>query len=413
MHKTRERRRVAYCEVPKLAGVYTFAVNLAEHLERHGYDLQLVGVGPQAKADYCHGMSVLPATVLAPDTMSHAIQRDAFIQWLREQQIDIVMISGSETEHRLVPTLPSHIRVVSVINNATRGQYRVGTYCHERMHRLVCISPRLRDDIVSGWNVPKSKVELIPYGINTEVCVRDVEATSRSRENEPLRLVYLGRLCDSAKGIFLIPKILAQVERAGVAFHLTVIGNGPDDTEFALRMDLAGLSDRWTHLGSLRYDAVPSQMLNHDVLLFPSRHEGLGLTLLEGMAAGCVPVASRLSRVTDYVIDSPEQGYLFPVGKTSAFAQAIIELARDRRRLARMSAATAERIRSEFTRERMAERYAAMFDAMLAEPPLTYRTFTEASMARTGSPFVSWRRHIPVPVKNVVRTVCERVGITV
>ena len=473
------RGRVAYCEVPKLAGVYTFAVNLAEHLPRLGYELRLVGVGPQAKADYARSLSLLPAEILAPEARDFEPQRDALVDWLRRESIDIVMISGSETEHRLVPALPPSVRVVSVVNNATRGHYRVATYGHERMHRVVCVSPRLQRDIIRWCGVPAEKVELIPYGIDVEAYARageketqpaafsvgeggvqramaqrfcrpygawgstpattqgsrpgllsvapaglgaqsgpyglSVAATGLGAQSGPygLRLVYLGRMFDAPKGIFLIPKILKRLDRAGVSFHLTVIGDGPDVGRFAARMAAAGLAARWTHRGAMRYDVVPAELARHDVQLLPSRHEGLPLTLLEGMAAGCVPVASRLSGITDYAIATSEQGFLCRVGRAADFASAICELAADRARLRRMSAAAADRVRREFTSERMAQRYARLFDAILAEPR------SAAWSARSRRPGVaeaclaSFRRALPAPVKNAVRATCERMGWTV
>lgn len=411
------QRRVAYCEVPKLAGVYTFAVSLSEPLAKHGYDLRLVGVGPLAKSDYAHSLAVLPADVLAPDTDDLTAQREAYLRWLRDEAIDIVMISGSETEQRLIPALPPDIRVVSVVNNATRGHYRVATAHHDRIHRLVCLSPRLGQDIVDYARVPEHKVRLIPYGI-------DVRAFRRNRaarrpgpgKAEPMRVLYFGRMCDSAKGIFLIPRILAHLEKAGVPFHLTVIGDGPDAPRFLSLIEQGGFADRCTYRDMLRYDRVADELSRHDVMVMPSRHEGLGLVLLESMAAGCVPIASRLKGVTDYVISDEGQGVLCRVGRADEFAAAIAALAGDRARLSRMADAATARVEAEFTDEQMASRYAELFDTIMNEPALA----PSMPVVPTGRlrPAVqqfsaSCRRAVPVPVKNAVRTVCERAGWTV
>jgi CheY-like chemotaxis protein len=405
-------RRVAYCEVPKLAGVYTFAVNLAEHLPRHGYTLKLVGVGPQAAADYARSLSLVPADVVAPEATDAEEQAEALNRWLAENEIDIVMVSGSETEHRLVPQLASNVRAVSVVNNATRGHYRVATAHHDRLHRLVCVSPRLVHDIVTGYGVPADKVRLIPYGIplRTPLRLRDGDT------GRPLRLVYLGRLCESAKGIFLIPKILRRLERRGVVYHLTVIGDGPDADAFARRMANAKLAHRWTLKGLKRYDAVPDEMATHDIQLLPSRHEGLPLTLLEGMAAGCVPVASRLVGITDYAITDGVHGCLCEVGRPRRFADAIAALDRDRARLRAMSAKGTERIGEAFTSQRMAAEYAALFDAIMTEPARAAARASIAVRPRRGPSFAGlagWGRRLPAPIKNMLRTAFERAGRTV
>jgi len=400
-------RRVAYCEVPKLAGVYTFALNLAEHLPNYGYELRLVGVGPQARADYATCLSVLPATVLAGQTTDVDVQAQALTEWLRAQRMEIVMVSGSQTEHELVGRLPEDVRVISVVNNATRGHYRIATAYHERMHRIVCVSPRLVRDVVGGFGVPPHKVELIPYGIRT-----DEWAGPRVAGPPGIRIVYLGRLCDSAKGVFLIPRILSRLERAGVAFHLTVIGDGPDAPRFFALLRAAGLERRCTNAGLLRYDAVARELARHDVLLMPSRHEGLPLTLLEGMAAGCVPVASRLPGITDYAVSSPDEGVLCPPGDVAAFAAALSELAADPERLRRMSGAARRRVCDQFSSAQMARRYAALFDAVLHEPAMP-PVRRRARKCDGPVPVRLLRRVLPPPLKNAVRTLCERAGVTV
>ena len=411
------QRRVAYCEVPKLAGVYTFAVSLSEPLAKLGYDLRLVGVGPHAKSDYAHSLALLPADVLAPDTESMTAQREAFLRWLHDEEIDIMMISGSETEQQLIPALPPNIRVVSVVNNATRGHYRVATAHHERIHRLVCLNPRLGRDIENYARIPEQKVQLIPYGIDVRAFRGNrAEKHHGAGTSEPIRVLYFGRMCDSAKGIFLIPRILAYIEKAGVPFHLTVVGDGPDAPRFLSLIKQGGFADRCTFRDLLRHDRVADELSRHDVMVMPSRHEGLPLALLESMAAGCVPIASRLKGITDYAIADESQGVLCRVGRADEFAAAIVALAGDRTRLSRMAAAATARVEAAFTAERMASRYAELFDTILTEPVLAppMPVVPTARFRPVVQQFsASCRRAVPTPIKNTVRTLCERAGWTV
>jgi rhamnosyl/mannosyltransferase len=83
-----------------------------------------------------------------------------------------------------------------------------------------------------------------------------------------------------------------------------------------------------------------------DVVVLPSlsRQEAFGLVLLEGMRAGCVPVASRLPGVAEVVGDA---GVLVEPGDVAALRAALVELRDDRRRLAELA---------ELSRGRAAER---------------------------------------------------------
>jgi glycosyltransferase involved in cell wall biosynthesis len=95
----------------------------------------------------------------------------------------------------------------------------------------------------------------------------------------------------------------------------------------------AGLSDRSLLTGFRRdvdrlYPAL-------DVFLFPSQAEGLGLVLLDAMAASRPIVASRIAGTTEVVIDG-ETGILYPVGDVDRFAEAIDRLLRDPQERERM-----------------------------------------------------------------------------
>src|ERR671918_3059908 len=84
---------------------------------------------------------------------------------------------------------------------------------------------------------------------------------------------------------------------------------------------------------------VLAEYTRHDVLVMPSRDEGLPVALLEGGAAGVVPVVSdRPSGVPEIVRDG-DTGFRAPIGDCAAFAHAIAALAADRPRVEQMSAA--------------------------------------------------------------------------
>jgi glycosyltransferase involved in cell wall biosynthesis len=54
-----------------------------------------------------------------------------------------------------------------------------------------------------------------------------------------------------------------------------------------------------TFLGAVPHEELPSWMAAADVLVLPSRREGLGLVLLEAMACGTPCVASRVGGIPE------------------------------------------------------------------------------------------------------------------
>jgi glycosyltransferase involved in cell wall biosynthesis len=146
--------------------------------------------------------------------------------------------------------------------------------------------------------------------------------------------------------IAAMPLLLERVPRA----RAIIAGGG--DLEDYLR-DLAnemGVGER-VHVLGPRKD-VPALMHAIDVFVMPSIWEGFGLVLLEAMAAGRPIVASRVATIPEVVADG-ETGLLVPAGDPLALATALAELADQPEVAARMGEAGRERLRRQFSVEKM------------------------------------------------------------
>jgi len=75
-----------------------------------------------------------------------------------------------------------------------------------------------------------------------------------------------------------------------------------------------------------------------DVMLLPSRLESFGLAVLEGMACGVPPVATRVGGLTELVTHGVD-GFLEPVGDIEAQAARVLELLTDEELHSRIAAA--------------------------------------------------------------------------
>ncbi|MGO2933805.1 glycosyltransferase, partial [Microbacterium sp.] len=63
-----------------------------------------------------------------------------------------------------------------------------------------------------------------------------------------------------------------------------------------------------------------------DFMLLTSKAEGLPLVLVEGMAAGCIPIAYEIPYGPSEVIADGKNGFLIPAGDIDAVAQRIVDL---------------------------------------------------------------------------------------
>ncbi|WP_438023931.1 glycosyltransferase [Sorangium sp. So ce233] len=121
----------------------------------------------------------------------------------------------------------------------------------------------------------------------------------------------------------------------------------------ALRRMAAGLSVEW--IGEL--DDARGFLRELDVFALIAEPAGCPNASLEAMAEGLPVVATAVGGMAEQV-DDGVTGRLVPPGDAEAFAGALVELANDPARRARMGAAGWERARERFSLERMVADYA-------------------------------------------------------
>jgi glycosyltransferase involved in cell wall biosynthesis len=142
------------------------------------------------------------------------------------------------------------------------------------------------------------------------------------------------------------PNLLYAVQRA-LARHpqlvVLAVGQGPMAGEVRDLHRELGLGDRVRLLG-YRSD-VRELLAAADVFVLGSAFEGLPVSIMEAMAAGLPIVATAVGGVPEAVA-SGENGYLVAAQQPDALAHALVTVAQDDQRRARMAAAAHQRSRA-------------------------------------------------------------------
>jgi glycosyltransferase involved in cell wall biosynthesis len=340
---------------------------------------------------------------VVPSAEDDQAQAEAVVRHIvqKEYQVVVIDVLGGHLQTNLARYLPPEIIRIMVVHSITPGTYAQALAVRDYVHEVVGVSPRIADDLVGRCGFSPDRTRAIPHGIDTGA----FDAIQREEAPEELRLISLGRVEDAAKGVFWLPDILNAL--APVRARLTVAGEGPDLVE------LKRLSERCSlpvdYVGEVAWGDVPALLARHDILLMPSRFEGFGLTIAEAMAAGCVPVVSRLRGVTDFIVEEGRTGCLFPVGDTAVAAESVRRLAEDRTMLRRLSVQGRQTVRQRFSREQMASAYAAMIRDCVANPPAICRPLDLANWSYPRGLRGSWRSHLPTGLKNFLRKWKERI----
>src|SRR5690606_28372567 len=119
------------------------------------------------------------------------------------------------------------------------------------------------------------------------------------------------------------------------------IGQGHLEEELKAYAQEQGVSDKIIFTG-FRND-IPQIFPELDVLLFSSRTEGLGSTILDAFACG-VPVVSTNAGGIPEIVTNEETGLLAPVGDATALANNVLRVLQDPDLAARLKKAGMARV---------------------------------------------------------------------
>lgn len=397
--------KFAYLGIPHAGGTYTVYNSLRVCLASHGIDVRWVGLGPRAQATYDNpdwSRERENGFVVAGSIVDDRLQAQSLIRFIESSDFDGVFVNvlSGRVETNIIRYLNPSILRVMIVHNITPGTYSAAKVLREYVHATVGVSPRIKDDLTKKYGFNVKHTFVIPNAIEFE----GFGARHNVSGDGVLKLLSLGRIVDSDKGVFWLPRILKQLE--GYPVMLTIAGGGPDLV--ALKERFSNIRLKVNFVGPVSPKDVPSLFLAHDAFIFPSRFEGLGLTLVEAMAAGCVPVASKISGVTDFVIKDGESGLLFNIGNVQAATTSLISLIKNRNLLENISAAAQKDVRSRFNLSLMGSAYSDMIGKILRTP----------KEIRTPLPFSNWsyplglksglRTHLPESLKNWLRVMRER-----
>jgi len=133
------------------------------------------------------------------------------------------------------------------------------------------------------------------------------------------RIGVVGRLSPE-KGVDVFLHACAALARRGVSFSAVIAGDGPERARLERLRDALGLAGRVDFVGTT--SAVASLYASLDLLVIPSRSEGLPNVLLEALRADVPAVATRVGAIPE-VLDTPCAGLIVPPGSAEALADGI------------------------------------------------------------------------------------------
>jgi glycosyltransferase involved in cell wall biosynthesis len=211
-----------------------------------------------------------------------------------------------------------------------------------------------------------TRIEVIPNGIDLNRFKPIDQRTAREILSLPQdkKLILFGAkdaTKDRNKGFHLLVQALSELAGGSVlddSIELLVFGSSEPDQlhNFGFKSHYLGwLSDEVTL--AILYSAA-------DVFVFPSLQESLGYTAMEAMACGTPCVAFHQGGVPD-LIEHQQNGFLAYPFEPVDLARGIAWILEDESRRKELSCNSRKKIENEYAIEKVAERYAHLYEEIL------------------------------------------------
>lgn len=250
--------------------------------------------------------------------------------------------------------------------------------CYRWADRVFAVSQELADFYSAQLGIPVERLEVVPNGVNTAEFRPCPEWRIEFRRRlgvgpETLVVGAVSRL-DPVKDHLTLLRAAELAVASGVDLCLVIVGDGI--CRPALQRELAarpGLAGRARFIGEV--NNVAEWLNSFDVFALPSLSEGMSNTLLEAMAVGVPPLATRVGGNSE-VIEDGFSGVQFNPGDYQSLATCLQKMASAPEWRLQLGENSRRRVAARFSLARMMQAYSQMYNDVAvntgrAEPALS------------------------------------------
>lgn len=288
--------------------------SLASDLRAHGVEVHGLGLRPHTlMLPVALARTLAHASALGPTVIATQLVSSDIVGRLTAGYLGIPAITTwQNTTYSPEAPLMRGARTGLVM----RALRRLDQQTSRHAQRFVAVSEAVRTSYVAALGVDVARTTVIPNTVDLRRF-----APRHSRRDPPVRLIHVGRHVPQ-KDVETLLRAVAQLSDA-TPFTLDLVGAGPQTESLMALAGTLGISKCTAFHGAIA-DVVPL-LQQADVFVFPSRHEGLPLALLEALAAGLPVVASDI-RPSREIDPTGSSTMYFPPGDVGALASTLSRL---------------------------------------------------------------------------------------
>lgn len=293
----------------------------------------------------------------------------ALARLLKQQRIDVVLAHGfSEHLWGRYAALLAKVPVIVQVEHNTKERYTPLRLAQSRWlakhtDAMVGCSEGVRK-VLAQQGLPSAKLHAISNGIYTEPFVAPPVKSWTERQDGIVMVARFSKQKDHAT----LVRAAALLKERGLSLPVYFAGGGKDLHKKPIERLVRelGLEQQVHFLGVCK--DVPGLLFEHKFAVLSTHYEGMPLALIEGMAAGCLAITSRVPGAQE-VIDDGETGYLVAEQSPQELADTLERAYRDPLQSSQIAAQGRTQALEAFSYAAMAQGYSDLIQT-LAKPRL-------------------------------------------
>ena len=244
-----------------------------------------------------------------------------------------ILVSNDQYDLIMLQAFNIPKKVVQIVHDLYN--FELSLKYHDCIDVFIAHSMFISEKLKKAFPNRITDIHFIPYGIPLYPSI-----IISKNETNSLNLLFLGRHTAS-KGIFDLIKINQILVEKCIYVNWIILGNGPETEQF---------KNEWQNEPnvSFRHQPTVSEVMNEikncDILVLPTKFEGLPVAMLEAMSMGCVPIVSNLEGGIQELVEDNINGFKCTMDDNELFAEKIIYLNLNRRILFQLKQNAQEKI---------------------------------------------------------------------
>jgi glycosyltransferase involved in cell wall biosynthesis len=237
----------------------------------------------------------------------------------------------------------------------------LGWIWHRPASRVVCVSAEVAAWSHSKEGVPSEKLMVIENGVRIPPTSRTWAQPSAREPSK--QLLFVGRL-ELQKGIDVLLRNAERILQALPDYRLSIIGEGSWMAAWKSFLESSPFSHRIDLLG--KQSNVLEKMLESDLLILPTRYEGMPNVILEAMSVG-LPVATMRVEGVAALLGEQLEAQSVVREDWEGWVRLVIDLVRQGDKLQYLGSANRERAANHFELEHQLRKYESLYETLYRE----------------------------------------------